>query len=135
MGSVGVFSLWCPNFESQREMDAFPQSTETHTRSQMTHIGSKQNKNGELNSNIGANRTRARNRYHSARNKFDRFRWFLELIGRFQFEFCRCQNYIFEQFEFWVCSKFNHTHHVAVNVPLLWPVCTHTISIRMLLRP
>ena len=31
--------------------------------------------------------------YYSARNQFERFRWFLELISRF---------------EFLVCSKFNH---------------------------
>ena len=33
----------------------------------------------------------------------------LELIGRFEFEFCRCGNYFFEGFEFLVFSKFNHT--------------------------
>ena len=42
--------------------------------------------------------------YYSARNKFERFRWFLELISRFEFEFCRCVNYFFEGFEFLVCS-------------------------------
>ena len=41
----------------------------------------------------------------------------------------------FERFEFLVCSKFNRTHHVAVNVLVLWLVCTHRIPIRMLLRP
>ena len=34
--------------------------------------------------------------YHSARNKFERFREFLELISRFEFDFRRCENYIFE---------------------------------------
>ena len=34
-------------------------------------------------------------RYYSARNKFERFRVFLELISRFEFEFCRCVNYFF----------------------------------------
>ena len=33
----------------------------------------------------------------------------------------------FERFEFLACSKFNHTHNVAVHVHVLWPVCTHTI--------
>ena len=42
--------------------------------------------------------------YYSARNKFERFRGFLELISRFEFEFCRCVNYFFEGFEFLVCS-------------------------------
>ena len=28
--------------------------------------------------------------YHAARNLFERFREFLELIGRFEFESCRC---------------------------------------------
>ena len=48
--------------------------------------------------------------YHSARNQFERFRGFWELISRFEFEFRRRWNYIFfEGFEFLVCSKFNHT--------------------------
>ena len=71
--------------------------------------------------------------YHARRNQFERFRWFLELISRFEFEFRR-RGIFFEGFEFLVCSKFNHTH-VAVNVHVLWPVCTHRIPIRMLLRP
>ena len=29
---------------------------------------------------------------------------FWELISRFEFEFCRCENYFFEGFEFLVCS-------------------------------
>ena len=36
--------------------------------------------------------------YHSARNQFERFRGFLELISRFEFEF-RCRgNILFERF-------------------------------------
>ena len=42
--------------------------------------------------------------YHSTGNKFERFRGFLELISRFEFEFCRRGNYFFEGFEFLVCS-------------------------------
>ena len=42
--------------------------------------------------------------YHAARNLFERFRGFLELIRRFEFEFCRCGNYFFEGFEFLVRS-------------------------------
>ena len=38
----------------------------------------------------------------------------------------------FERFEFLVCSKFNHTHHVADFVLVLWLVCTHTNPFRML---
>ena len=72
--------------------------------------------------------------HSSAENQFERFRGFLELISRFEFEFCR-RGFFFEGFEFLVCSKFNHTHHVAVNVHVLWPVCTHTIPSRMLLCP
>ena len=33
--------------------------------------------------------------YHAPGNKFERFRGFLELISRFEFEFCRCENFIF----------------------------------------
>ena len=60
---------------------------------------------------------------------------FLELVGRFEFEFRRRGNYFFEGFELLVCAKFNHTHHVAVNVHVLWPFCTRTIPFRMLWRP
>ena len=42
--------------------------------------------------------------YHATGNKFERFRVFLELISRFEFEFCRLENYFFERFEFLVCS-------------------------------
>ena len=58
--------------------------------------------------------------YYSVENQFERFRVFLELTGRFEFEFRRRENY---------------THHVAVHVHVLWPVCTHTIPIRTLSRP
>ena len=44
------------------------------------------------------------NTYHAARNLFERFRGVLELIRRFEFEFCRCGNYFFEGFEFLVRS-------------------------------
>ena len=47
--------------------------------------------------------------YYAARNKFERFRGFLELINRFEFEFCRCVNYFLKDSNFLVCSKFNHT--------------------------
>ena len=33
--------------------------------------------------------------YYARRNKFERFRGFLELISRFEFEFCRRENYFF----------------------------------------
>ena len=33
--------------------------------------------------------------YYSRRNKFELFRGFLELISRFEFEFCRRENYFF----------------------------------------
>ena len=46
--------------------------------------------------------------YHSVRNPFERFRVFLKLFSRFEFDVRRCENYLFERFEFLVCSKFNH---------------------------
>ena len=48
-------------------------------------------------------------RYHARRNQLERFRVFLELMTRCEFEFRRRGNF-FEGFEFLVCSKFNHTH-------------------------
>ena len=33
--------------------------------------------------------------YYSTGNQFERFREFLELISRFEFEFCRRENYFF----------------------------------------
>ena len=44
---------------------------------------------------------------HAAENKFERFRGFLELVSRFEFDFRRRGNF-FEGFEFLVCSTFNH---------------------------
>ena len=44
----------------------------------------------------------------------------LELISRFEFEFCRCVNYFLNDSNFWC---------VQVNVP--WPVCAHAIPFRM----
>ena len=37
------------------------------------------------------------------------FGWFLELISRFEFEFCRRGNFFVNDSNFLVCSKFNHT--------------------------
>ena len=70
--------------------------------------------------------------YHAAENKFERFRGFLELISRFEFEFefRRCGNYFLEGFEFVVFKVQSHT--VAVHVPVLWLVCAHAIPFRML---
>ena len=62
--------------------------------------------------------------YHAARNLFERFRGFLELMSRFEFEFCRCGNFFFKDSNFWC---------VHVNVP--WPVCAHAFPFRMLWLP
>ena len=62
--------------------------------------------------------------YHSTGNKFERFRGFLELIRRFEFEFCRRENYFLKDSNFWC---------VHVNVP--WPFCAHVIPFRMLWLP
>ena len=42
--------------------------------------------------------------YYSTGNKFERFREFLELISRFEFEFCQAKIIFSEGFEFLVCS-------------------------------
>ena len=57
-------------------------------------------------------------------NKFERFRGFLELISRFEFEFCRREIFFLNDSNFWC---------VHVNVP--WPVCAHAIPFRMLWLP
>ena len=41
------------------------------------------------------------------------------------------RNFIFERFEFWFVQS-SITHNVAVHVHVLWPVCAHTIPLRML---
>ena len=56
--------------------------------------------------------------YHAARNLFERFRVFLELISRFEFEFCRCENFFLKDSNFWC---------VHVNVP--WLVCAQLAKI------
>ena len=61
--------------------------------------------------------------YHSARNQFERFLGFLELISRFEFDFRR-RGFFFERFEFLVCSKFNHMQRdcsCACAVACLYP--------------
>ena len=73
--------------------------------------------------------------YYAARNQFERFREFLELIGRFELDFRRRGFFFFfERFEFLVCSKFNDTQ-CGRAWHVLWPVYTHTIPFRMLWRP
>ena len=62
--------------------------------------------------------------YYSRPNQFERFRGFLELISRFEFEFCRCVNFFLKDSNFWC---------VHVNVP--WPVCAHAIPFGKLWLP
>ena len=62
--------------------------------------------------------------YYSTGNKFERFRWFLELICRFEFEFRRREIFFLNDSNFWC---------VHVNVP--WPVSAHAIPFRMLWLP
>ena len=71
--------------------------------------------------------------YYSAENQFERFRRVLELISRFEFEFRRCDFFLNDS-NFW-CVQRSITHDVAVHVPVLWPVCAHTIPFRMLWCP
>ena len=47
--------------------------------------------------------------YYSHRNQFERFRGFLELISRFEFDFRRRGIFFLNDSNFLVCSKFNHT--------------------------
>ena len=53
--------------------------------------------------------------YHAARNKFERYRGFLELISRFEFEFRRREIKFLNDSNFW-CVQSSITHHVAVHV-------------------
>ena len=62
--------------------------------------------------------------YYSTGIKFERFRGFLELIRRFEFEFCRRENYFLNDSNFW-----------CVHVNVSWPVCAHAIPFRMLWLP
>ena len=64
-------------------------------------------------------------------NQFERFRGFLEIISRFEFDFLRRDFFFFNDSNFW-CVQSSITNNVAVHVPVLWPVCAHTIPIRML---
>ena len=76
------------------------------------------------------NHKRTSTRYYSVENLFERFRGFLELISRFEFEFRRAK-YFLNDSNFW-CVQSSITHNVAVNVHVLWPVYAHTIPFRML---
>ena len=77
--------------------------------------------------------------YHSARNNFERFRFFFgELFSIFEFDFRRFENYyFFERFEFLARPTFNHTqcgrtcacavaclhpHNYISNVEVSWTI-------------
>ena len=47
--------------------------------------------------------------YHARRNQFERFRGFLELISRFEFDFLRRENYFLNDSNFW-CVQSSITH-------------------------
>ena len=65
-----------------------------------------------------------------AENNSNDFGGFSELIGRFEFDFCRCGIFL-NDLNFW-CVQSSITHNVAVHVPVLWPDCAHAIPLRML---
>ena len=64
--------------------------------------------------------------YHSAENQFERFRQFLELISRFEFDFRRCAKFFLMILIFGV---------FGIQLHSMWLVCTRTIPFRMLLCP
>ena len=59
------------------------------------------------------------NLYHAARNQFERFRGFLELISRFEFEFLSLRKLCFWNDSNFCCVQSLITDHVAVHVPVL----------------
>ena len=69
--------------------------------------------------------------HYSARNQFERFRRVLELISRFEFDFSSSRNFFLNGSNFW-CVQSSTTCNETVHVPVLWPVCAHTIPFRML---
>ena len=71
--------------------------------------------------------------YHLADNQFERFRFLLELISRFEFDFRRCGIFS-DDSNFW-CVLDSITCNETVHVHVLWLVCTRTIPFRMLLCP
>ena len=68
-------------------------------------------------------KTRDLHAYHAARNLFERFRGFLELISRYSM-FVVAEIFFLKNSNFWC---------VHVNVP--WPVCAHAFPFRMLRLP
>ena len=62
-------------------------------------------------------------RYHSSGNYVERFRGFLELISRFEFDVLRCRN-ISDDSNFW-CVRGSITCSETAHVHVLWLVCTH----------
>ena len=63
--------------------------------------------------------------YHAAENKFERFREVLELISRFEFDFRRCGNILFERFEYLMCSKFSHIQRECTCAYAVACLCPH----------
>ena len=55
--------------------------------------------------------------------------FFFELFSRFEFDFRR-RGFFLSDSNSWVV-RGSVTHNVAVHVIVLWPLCTHTIPIRL----
>ena len=60
--------------------------------------------------------------------------FFFDSITRLEFDFLRREIFFLNDSIFW-CVQSSITHNVAVYVPVLWPVCAHTIAFRILWRP
>ena len=77
----------------------------------------------------GRGRRHQLQQYHSAENKFERFSgFFLELISRFEFGFCRCENYVFLTSRiFGVFKVQSHTTcpYMCLSCGLLTPTQFH----------
>ena len=61
------------------------------------------------------------------------FQEFWELISRFESDFRRCG--IFSNDSNFRCVRRSVTCNETVHEHVLWPLCTHTVPLRMLLCP
>ena len=72
--------------------------------------------------------------YYSGPNEFERFRGegSFGIDQQIRIRFSSLQKIFFLDASNSWCVQSSLTHNVAVHVPVLWPVCAHTIPLRML---
>ena len=127
MGEAIAFREINQEFESQRfQAQQASRWVDQAQREKISLYGELELRNRLFQENNAKNCDELKN-YYAAENEF-------ELLSRFEFELHRRGNYFLKNSNFW-CVQSSITHNETAHVPVLWPVCTHTIPIPMLWCP